>query len=715
MPEIQEPEKATVPVYYGGPVREAAMSGEFDIRRLVRLLREKWLTIVLALIFSLVAAEFYLTSAEKIYRATSLVELSVRRPRIAGQEGAVIEDTTSGSTPEEISNTWLERFKSRTMVVFAMARLRASVQHATQWSDEKLRNMLQSYSVVLVRRSRIVQVSFECPDPKFAAQAANAFADAALDMAFEENKTTADNAVKWLLSQAQSQRKELEKVDKELSSFRSENQIDALESKKKSAEESMLAFNTALVNIESQEMLARELVETLNRLELKPENAGLLPSSVPRIEEIQTMLEKWLDAISERDALLTKYTEKHPAVAAQNKVVDVLRGQAMAAIQRARDTAMSNLKLLEQQAESLTRKMTDQRNLSSQLEQQIVDLQSKAAALDRTREAADISYKSILNRIEKARLSADENTTTVKLVERAVEPKSPIRPRKLSVLLMGLMMGFGGGIGLALLINMLEDHITGPDDIEIGVGLNILALVPHVKGTTRESLTTACMMDKNGQFAEAFAGIRAALDSSKFEGFSHTVLISSAAPDEGKTITASNLAIACAKGGKRTLLVDFDMRRPRINKSFDLPEESASLIHVLSAQDASEFTRLPVKSACERLDIVGGRHSGDLNPAEIMGSRIVRDFIRWAADNYERVIIDSPPFSVVSDPMVLADLVNSVIVVCRVKQSRKGAIRHVVSRLRESGAFVIGAIVNDVDFQKGWYGGNYQHYHYQGY
>jgi Mrp family chromosome partitioning ATPase len=94
----------------------------------------------------------------------------------------------------------------------------------------------------------------------------------------------------------------------------------------------------------------------------------------------------------------------------------------------------------------------------------------------------------------------------------------------------------------------------------------------------------------------------------------------------------------------------------------------------------------------------------------------VRDFILWAAKNYERVTIDAPPFSVVSDPMVLADLVNCVIMVCRVNRSRKRAIRHVVNRLRETGVTVIGAIINGVDFKKGLYGGYYEYYHgYHGY
>jgi capsular exopolysaccharide synthesis family protein len=290
-------------------------------------------------------------------------------------------------------------------------------------------------------------------------------------------------------------------------------------------------------------------------------------------------------------------------------------------------------------------------------------------------------------------------------------PEGSIRPRKFAVLFVWLLLGFAGGVGLALLTDILEDHIAGPADIEIGIGLSVLGLVPHVKGVTPKALAMACMTNKFGQFAEAFSGIRAALDSSKYKGISQTVLISSTAPDDGKTVTASNLAIMCAKSGMHTLLVDFDMRCPSMYKFFDMPKETPSLIHVLGAQDDSEFTQLPFKSTCDGLDIIGGVLSKDLSPAEILGSRTARDFVRWAAKNYERVIIDAPPFSVVSDPMVLADLVDCVIIVCRVNRSRKRAVRHVVNRLRETGATVLGAIINDVDFKKGLYGGYYQNYY----
>lgn len=710
---------------YGGPspyadaVARPAAPGEIDLARLLHVLRKKKVTVAAAVLFAVLAAGFYVLVAKRTFRAVSLVELSVRRPRIASQQGALLDDAYSDVQSEEIFNTWLERFKSRTLLDSAVAQFRESADVA-QWADEKLRKTLVScVNIVLIRRSQLVRITFDYSTPSLAAAGANAFADAAAQLAFEENKAAADNAVAWLQAQAGVGRRELERADQELLKFRAENKMDALESWKKNAEEALVAFNRALIDIEGQEVLARDLYNTLESIKLEPESAGKLPGSIPRAPEIQAMLEKWLAAVSERDALLTKYTAKHPEVLAKGKEIEVLRGQCMEAITRARQTATSNLELLEKQGKSLREKIKEASQRAADLELQLVDLNARLNALERTREAADISYKGILNRIEEARLSADENTATVKIVEKAIPPEKPIRPRKSVVLLISLLLGVVGGVGLALLTDRLEDYVVAAGDIETGVGVGILALVPHLARVRREDLATACLTDKFSQFAEAFAGIRAALDSSRFKDISHTVLIASTAPGEGKTITASNLAIMCAKSGLRTLLIDFDMRRPHVDRVFKVPTDAESLVHILSRGDLSVFNLLPFKSSCEHLDIVTSRVDEDLSPAEIMGSGVVRQFIAWASQKYDRVIVDSPPVSVVSDAVVLADLVPCVLLVCRQNHSRKRAMRSAVDRLREAGANIIGAVVNDVQFRQGFFPGDFEgyygHYNYHKY
>ncbi len=718
-PDAESPRDPSPRRYPRGPAVESVTPGQVDIRRLLRVLREKWVVIAACVAMAAILAGLYILVAHKTYAATALVELSVRRPRIAGQQAAVIDDSGGAGQSEEIFNTWLERFKSRTMLDMSVARLRQTAD-TKKMSDESLRKLMQRRSsIVLIRRSRLVQISFEYTDPKFASAGANAFADAAAAMAFEENKAAAENAVTWLQEQGHAERESLEKADQALVEFRAKNKVDVLVSQKKSVEESLLAFNKTLVDVQSQEVLARELFNTLSSLDLKPENAGKLPAAIPRAIEVQAVLDKWRAAIAERDTLLTKYTDKHPEVIAQGKVIEAARVQALEAIRRAKETATSDLDLLHKQVESLQKAIAEQRKQESDLELQIVDITSRLNTLEHAREAADISYKGLLNRIEEARLSADENTAIVKIVERATEPERPVRPRKSVVLLVWLLLGLVGGMGLALLTDTLEDYITSPEDIETGVGMNILALIPHQDTARRDELAVASLNDKFGQFAEAYAGVRAMLDSSKYSGASRSILIASTAPDEGKTVTACNLAIVSAKSGKRTLLIDFDMRRPHLDHVFRMPAEAQSLMQVLDAKDPSVFSKLPFKTECDGLHIIASRVSGDLSPAEIIGGKFVREFMKWAVSTYDRVVVDAPPFSVVSDAVVLADMVDCALLVCRQNQSRKRAMRRTLEYLQHTETTVIGVIMNDVVFTRGFYAGDnenyYGHYNYHKY
>ena len=702
--------------YYGGSVVQPGILGEINPKRLLRVARKKWITISVVVLFALISAAIYLLVATKEYEATCLIELSVRRPRIAGQQAAVIEDVHGENQSEEIFNTRLEKLKGRRLQDMALAKAKKEITHP-EWSEFKRRKWIFDHVYfALVRRSRILEISFVDPNPQVAADMANAFGEASEDMAFEENKIASDSAVAWLEAQASVQRKALEKADQELVDFRAENKLDVLESQKKTAEESLVDFNKALTDIESQKVLVLDLYNTLVSLELKPENAGQLPDSIPRSEEIRETLDKWLTAASERDELLTRYTDQHPEVLAKNKVVDVLRKQALEAIRRAEQTTSANLDLLKKQETSLRDRIKEQGNIVSDLEIKIIEKTSRLSTLERSRDAADISYKGILNRIEESRLSADETTAMVKIAERAMAPEKPIRPRKVQVLALALLLGVVGGFVLGLLTEVQENYVSNISEIEESFGMSVLGVVPRVPGIHRKVLAKATLSDPLGVVAEAVAGVRSMIDSLQGQEGSHSVLIVSTAPKEGKTSLASNLAIGFAKSGARTLLIDFDMRRPQIGTIFEAASEVPSLIHALSAVELTDFSTLPIRTLCENLDIVVSRPAEKLSSAEILGSRTVRGFMDWARKNYERIIVDSPPYGVVSDALALARLVDGVLLVCRPNSSRKSALHHAIKHLQTINANILGVVVNGVDSNDAYFLNDryYGYMHYSG-
>lgn len=465
-----------------------------------------------------------------------------------------------------------------------------------------------------------------------------------------------------------------------------------------------------MVQIENRATLESKLLDALSAVELEPEKAGELPVDIPRAADVADALERWRSAVSERDGLMSRYTERHPAVQAQDQAVETLRQQAMAALQRAKSTAAANLALYENQVTSLRHKKQDQLKLASDLDRDILDATMKIAALERTRSAADASFLGVLYRIQEARLSADENTATVKLVDRARQ-SIQVHPRPLRVLFMALLLG-GLGFGLAFLSDLLEDHVVDANDIEGGMGVKILATIPHVSTSDRKVIALATLTHSHGEMAEAFAGLRSVLDSAAYRDQSRVILVASSLPEEGKSTTCCNLATACARTGQRTLLIDFDLRRPRIGGIFPIPNGHQGLLEYLASSN-TQPQDIAYASGSDNLDIMASRVSGEARPAELVGGGKVVDLLAWARANYERVIIDAPPLGIVSDALSLAGQVDCVLVMARPGTSRKRAVRHTIRRFRDVGISALAVVMNDVDHSKfanhGY--GPYYHYH----
>ena len=703
------------PAYGGTYGEESGFLGEITVSRILRILRKKWLTLLLSTLFGLCAAFFYLSRITPIYSAYSLIEMSVRKPRILSREGAVLDEGSFASR-EEIVTTRLAKFRGSRMAEIAareFAKIRPDDPMPSVQLERKLR---KGVSFGRDGNTLLVTVSFSSPDPRFAADAANAYAAAAEEAVVEENTAVSDNAVAWLQQQAVVQRELLASKEKELADFRTQNNIDVLDGEMKSEDESIRALSTSKSALDSQIVMLEESLNTLNGLDMTARTAATLPPDLPRQEQISAALDSWLTVTQERGALLKRYTEEHPEIKALDLKIENNQKRVIDELETAKASLRNQVSLLKLQQERLAGNILGRREKLTELERTIVSRKIQLTAMERERDAADITYRGILKRIEEARLSADENTAVVKVLERSSVPGRPVYPNRPRAWILGLLLGLVVGCVLAMVTDNLEDRVTGFEDIENYIGIKVLGIVPHVLSAKRKDLALGTLNHKFSQLSEAFAGIRTMLSTMQIRDTTRCTLIASAAPEEGKTITSCNLAIASAKAGRRTLLVDFDMRRPRLRGIFADPGEDQSLLHALDSRDRSLFDRLPLPTDCDNLEIITSHPSEDISPAEILGGEVVGDFFDWAKSRYERIIIDSPPYGAVSDAAVLADYVGGIVLVCRPEKSRRRASRHAVRQFTEIGARVLGCVVNDVDFRRsGWFGdydyrGSYYHY-----
>ena len=699
--------------YYGENTEEEGILGDLSFVRILRLLRMKWLVLVLGGIFGLCCAIFYIIQAVPVYRASALIEMKVRKPKILNRQGAVLDE--SRSTPRsEIFNTRLVKFNGPRM------RKIAAEQYALLSDDKTLSNqdcmdaLSGKIRFKLRRGTPLVTVSFENTDQEITAIAANAYAMASESIVFEENKTSAESAVAWLKAQAVVHRTLLAEREKQLDDFRLKNNIDVLEGRKNSDEDTIVQLNSTLARLESEIVILGEMLKFLDKQTVDLTGATTLPTGIPHEEHISEALNQWRTAVQEQKALLVSYTDEHPKVIAINIRIASIEKTLLDELGLARGTVRNNVRLLEQQSKSLRNNISLVRARVAKLESTIVVFNSQILSMKRERDVSDGTYRNILRRIEEARLSVEEDTASVNVVDFA-EKSHRISPNRRRAVLIGLVLGVCAGFALAFITDTIEDRVTSYTDIESLLGLKVIGLLPRVSQAERKNLALITLDSKFGEVSEAMAGIRTVLGSPLYKEMTDSILITSAVPAEGKTIIASNLAIVSAKSGTKTLLIDFDMRRPKLASIFGDPGKEHSLLHILNTGDASKFSDLPRPGKCEGLSVITSSVSRNISPAEILGGSCIEAFLTWAKENYDRVIIDSPPFGIVGDAGVFACLVSSVILICRPEQSRRRGLRHVAKQLNDVGAHIIGTIINDVDFSQQGYFSNYYHYSYHNY
>jgi len=303
--------------------------------------------------------------------------------------------------------------------------------------------------------------------------------------------------------------------------------------------------------------------------------------------------------------------------------------------------------------------------------------------------------------------------SSTRVMSRSTVPVKPVEPKALIIIPAGTLLGLLLGLVFVLLIDQLEDQVTSIADIEHRLRLKTLAIIPHIRWKNRWEIALSCVEDKFSHFAEAFAGLRNLLESPRYREYAHVIMPISTQPAEGKTITACNLALSYAVSGKKVLLVDFDLRRPRLARVFKKnAADFTSLSEALQKNDPALFESLIVPSGYENLSLVLSKPSSKISPANLMGTGVLNEFFIWARQNFDKIIVDSPPFGIVSDTVALGSLVDCVLLLACPNRSHFRPLRHATRYLTEAGTRIAGAVINDVDFGHGSTFAGYD-YHYR--
>jgi capsular exopolysaccharide synthesis family protein len=280
-------------------------------------------------------------------------------------------------------------------------------------------------------------------------------------------------------------------------------------------------------------------------------------------------------------------------------------------------------------------------------------------------------------------------TGNAELVQPAVAPESPSSPKTARNIALGLLLGIFLGVGLALLREELDRRVRDIDDVEELFGLPVLGTIPQSRAIPE--LDPGKELVPTGMEGEAFRMLRANLRYFNVDREIKTILVTSAAQQDGKTTVSWNVALADARAGERVLLLEADLRRPTIAQNLGLPTPEDGLSLVLAGASKPE-------EAIQKIHGVDVLLAGPLppNPAALIESKRMGELLAWAESEYDRVIIDTPPASIVADALSLFNRVGGVVIVTRLLQSRRAAATSLREQLTNTGAPVLGIVVNGV-------------------
>ncbi len=716
----------------GGP---NAKGDSFDLRTQVLVLwAHKWIVLFVALAVAGGVA-FWTLRQPRIYEASCSIEYDPTPPRPLGTK---VEDVASpllnAFSNREFYETQNRIIGSRVVAEMVVRRLglhrdadfldvpaerREGWQGATV--EEAAEVVRGGLTVEQVRDTRIVNIRFRDRDQERSQRVANAIADAYIEKTMNDRMSSTVSALEWLGTQVDELEGELHSADEALHHFKQEHDVLSL---------SMEDRQNLIAN--EIELLSRSLTEThVHRIELQSRVTQLrqavesdpLTAATPAIEELASVQELRAQLrikTAELESLRTRYGPAHPQMISLQTQVDSLRHDLEAEIRVVLRASEAELR----ETQGTERGLQGALTRSNAQGMELNHWEMEYGHLVRERDSKAAIYDLVLKRSAEADLTRMLRVTHVRVVDRALVPRSSVAPRVTLNLSAGLIAGLLLGILVALLAERSDRRIRNLEDIE-ALGLAVLGLVPRIGSATatgprRRRQTAQSSANKDliahhqpmSGVAENLRTIRTNLSFMGADGGLRAFVITSASPREGKSTVAINLAITLAQSGKRILLVDTDLRRPRVHRAFGLTARrgvTTALVGEAKAPDVILTTEVP------GLDVVA---CGPIppNPSELLHTDAFRQFVEAVRDRYDHVMFDSPPLGAVTDAAILAAQLDGVIVVVKSQSTTREALRVTARQLNDVGARVLGAVFNDVDLSHGRYGeGTYYYYRREGY
>jgi len=587
--------------------------------------------------------------------------------------------------------------------------------------------MLEDTKIEQKRGLDIVTISYESHSPFEARLITNAYADAYENLSLKYTRQQLTTVVQFLKEQRKDKYSALLEVEEKIKTFQVEGGIIALDEQAKALIDMLSTFESqrdaAAIEMMATEKMVNSYKTEINRLNpsiskyiesfaTKPKMKGL-QEQIAQLEMQRDLAISDSSVTIESEAKLISETNKRIAELKieLNKELETYKQSIFAASPEELKELSISLLEAEVKYESLKSTISKTKEIVNQYEARFNELPKQTISLARlTRElnANEKLYLLVEEKYQESLIVEQSTAGNVLIIDPAIRPLLPSKPNRKLIVLIGLILGMGIGFAFAFIKDFLDNTVKTPEDIQ-KKNINVLGWIPKIEGITLNKEFEFIIAKKSDSiYSEAFRALRTKIQFAKIDKKSiNTIHVTSSTPSEGKTTVSVNIAGSFAQTNRKTVIVDCDLRKPRMHKVFASQRFPGFTDYFLGE---ATFESIVHKSELPNLDFIT---AGTIppNPSEILGSQQMLAFIDKLKVIYDLVVIDSPPIIAVTDSEILSRIADASILVASAGETDIELMTKAVDLMRHENKSFIGVVLNKFSYRSG-YGSYYKYYYY---
>lgn len=684
------------------------------------LLKRCWTVLTIMFVLPTLAAIVSLKT-QPVYEATARVEVEADTPQIQslndlfrGEPGysddAFLQTQVNVLKSENLAWRTVQQLGLGGQTEFAPGGAPAPASTAAQ------NGLIQSFRghlrVQLMRDSRMIEVTFDSTDPRLAARAANALVNNYAEYNFHEKYDATRQASGFMEQQLDELKAKVEKSQQAMIDYERRNLIVDMGDKQSGIDQRLGALSMDLTSAQNERIQKQSLYESVTSNDSEAVLAVQDPLLASLDEKYSSLREDYVDAVGQYGPNFPKVKRLQDQLNEIQSLTDRERKRMVTRVHDDYQVALGRERLL-------SAAVAHEKEEVGKLNQ----LSIEHNLLKREFETNQQLYSSLLQHLKDATVSAGLRATNIHLVDSALVPTYPVRPRVMYNIVLGLLVGLVIGITLAIIEESLDTSIKSAEDLERTIGAPTLAVVPMArsswlrvsgdKGRSHDGAVESIVLKHpTSSLAESYHTLRTAILLSTAPRPPQMLLVTSSQPGEGKTCTALNLAMGLAQRGVAVALVDADMRRPGIASALNISANGAGLSTILSGAHTLDETLRQFEPVPNLWVLPAGPEAP--NPADLLSSPSMQEVLQQLRGRFTHVVLDSAPLLLVTDATILSGMVDGTVLVVESSVMARRGLARAHKILESAGGRILGGVLNKWDARSEGYYAYYGSY-YRGY